>query len=168
MVSLPGLWMFTAVIHSWHSYLCSVVCTHHRLIAHRLDGWVGIVAVECSLLITMLCLLLLMNDDEWWWRCVMMCLSSLKSCFTGLQQLSVLDVWSTFNDQLQRSTDVDTNQCLFVLRVYLLVTSWFTNIEVLWQQFIVNHDAVIIHLSLIHIWRCRRIERCRSRWSPYH
>ena len=23
-------------------------------------------------------------------------------------------------------------------------------------------------LSLIHILRCRRIERCRSRWSPYH
>ena len=23
-------------------------------------------------------------------------------------------------------------------------------------------------LSLIHIWRCWRIERCRSRWSPYH
>ena len=23
-------------------------------------------------------------------------------------------------------------------------------------------------LSLIHIWRCRRIERCWSRWSPYH
>ena len=26
----------------------------------------------------------------------------------------------------------------------------------------------IRELSLIHIWRCRRIERCRSRWSPYH
>ena len=25
-----------------------------------------------------------------------------------------------------------------------------------------------LFLSLIHIWRCRRIERCRSRWSPYH
>ena len=25
-----------------------------------------------------------------------------------------------------------------------------------------------LNLSLIHIWRCRRIERCRSRWSPYH
>eukprot|EP00826_Nyctotherus_ovalis_P063274 TRINITY_DN9266_c0_g2_i2.p3 TRINITY_DN9266_c0_g2~~TRINITY_DN9266_c0_g2_i2.p3 ORF type:complete len:108 (-),score=11.86 TRINITY_DN9266_c0_g2_i2:16-339(-) len=25
-----------------------------------------------------------------------------------------------------------------------------------------------IDLSLIHICRCRRIERCRSRWSPYH
>ena len=27
---------------------------------------------------------------------------------------------------------------------------------------------VMYILSLIHIWRCRRIERCRSRWSPYH
>ena len=26
----------------------------------------------------------------------------------------------------------------------------------------------VFGLSLIHIWRCRRIERCRSRWSPYH
>ena len=26
----------------------------------------------------------------------------------------------------------------------------------------------LLKLSLIHIWRCRRIERCRSRWSPYH
>eukprot|EP00826_Nyctotherus_ovalis_P002465 TRINITY_DN10494_c0_g1_i13.p1 TRINITY_DN10494_c0_g1~~TRINITY_DN10494_c0_g1_i13.p1 ORF type:complete len:159 (+),score=19.89 TRINITY_DN10494_c0_g1_i13:73-549(+) len=25
-----------------------------------------------------------------------------------------------------------------------------------------------VMLSLIHICRCRRIERCRSRWSPYH
>eukprot|EP00826_Nyctotherus_ovalis_P014921 TRINITY_DN141_c0_g1_i10.p1 TRINITY_DN141_c0_g1~~TRINITY_DN141_c0_g1_i10.p1 ORF type:complete len:113 (+),score=22.92 TRINITY_DN141_c0_g1_i10:85-423(+) len=25
-----------------------------------------------------------------------------------------------------------------------------------------------VYLSLIHICRCRRIERCRSRWSPYH
>ena len=28
--------------------------------------------------------------------------------------------------------------------------------------------TVMGYLSLIHIWRCRRIERCRSRWSPYH
>ena len=28
------------------------------------------------------------------------------------------------------------------------------------------HSA--IYLSLIHIWRCRRRLRCRSRWSPYH
>ena len=29
-------------------------------------------------------------------------------------------------------------------------------------------NAKHYYLSLIHIWRCRRIERCRSRWSPYH
>ena len=26
----------------------------------------------------------------------------------------------------------------------------------------------VLALSLIHICRCRRIRRCRSRWSPYH
>ena len=31
-----------------------------------------------------------------------------------------------------------------------------------------SYDDYMITLSLIHIWRCRRIERCRSRWSPYH
>ena len=29
-------------------------------------------------------------------------------------------------------------------------------------------EGVVLFLSLIHIWRCRRIRRCRSRWSPYH
>ena len=37
----------------------------------------------------------------------------------------------------------------------------------------VSHSYILVwtralHLSLIHIWRCRRIERCRSRWWPYH
>ena len=31
------------------------------------------------------------------------------------------------------------------------------------------HLVLIVQdLSLIHIWRCRRRLRCRSRWSPYH
>ena len=43
----------------------------------------------------------------------------------------------------------------------------------LWQSYAVlsatTHRIFTFHsLSLIHIWRCRRIERCRSRWSPYH
>ena len=33
---------------------------------------------------------------------------------------------------------------------------------------IIFHPWHHLSLSLIHIWRCRRIERCRSRWSPYH
>ena len=28
--------------------------------------------------------------------------------------------------------------------------------------------VVSLGLSLIHIWRCRRLLTCRSRWSPYH
>ena len=34
--------------------------------------------------------------------------------------------------------------------------------------FVRNFSTLWVWLSLIHIWRCRRIERCRSRWSPYH
>ena len=28
--------------------------------------------------------------------------------------------------------------------------------------------TMVLKLSLIHIWRCRRYSLCRSRWSPYH
>ena len=31
-----------------------------------------------------------------------------------------------------------------------------------------ERSSLIKRLSLIHIWRCRRRLRCRSRWSPYH
>ena len=31
-----------------------------------------------------------------------------------------------------------------------------------------NGKALLLWLSLIHIWRCRRYAVCRSRWSPYH
>ena len=31
-----------------------------------------------------------------------------------------------------------------------------------------DRQVDLSRLSLIHICRCRRIERCRSRWSPYH
>ena len=36
------------------------------------------------------------------------------------------------------------------------------------QGFAPGPSYCTVYLSLIHIWRCRRIERCRSRWSPYH
>ena len=31
-----------------------------------------------------------------------------------------------------------------------------------------DNRRTIYSLSLIHIWRCRRLLTCRSRWSPYH
>ena len=54
-------------------------------------------------------------------------------------------------------------------------------VERIWQATVLRTVALVdpnqgpqgcrgaqLFLSLIHIWRCRRIERCRSRWSPYH
>ena len=31
-----------------------------------------------------------------------------------------------------------------------------------------HRSGAVWILSLIHIWRCRRLLTCRSRWSPYH
>ena len=36
------------------------------------------------------------------------------------------------------------------------------------QQYFLTQIWKLSSLSLIHIWRCRRRLRCRSRWSPYH
>ena len=54
----------------------------------------------------------------------------------------------------------------------LAMVSWSCSalLYVNWMQ---GNDRIVVliypsYLSLIHIWRCRRIERCRSRWSPYH
>ena len=38
----------------------------------------------------------------------------------------------------------------------------------IWFHITPYDEKLMYNLSLIHIWRCRRIERCRSRWSPYH
>ena len=45
-----------------------------------------------------------------------------------------------------------------------LLLHWQTGPDLPWRR----PCAASWWLSLIHIWRCRRIERCRSRWSPYH
>ena len=37
-----------------------------------------------------------------------------------------------------------------------------------WLSLLRGLGMIIILLSLIHIWRCRRSTLCRSRWSPYH
>ena len=39
---------------------------------------------------------------------------------------------------------------------------------VTWVMSGTKRSSPSLHLSLIHIWRCRRVWGCRSRWSPYH
>ena len=36
------------------------------------------------------------------------------------------------------------------------------------RKFPFSWQHMLVQLSLIHIWRCRRSTLCRSRWSPYH
>jgi len=53
--------------------------------------------------------------------CTCACACSVKSCFAGLQQLTVVDVWSTISNQLQRLTaDVTHNQRVLCLPVIAL------------------------------------------------
>ena len=72
--------------------------------------------------------------------------------------------------------DIDTNnptKCIFrrwkasltATRVVLLLLV-VTPIRKMPKALLILNGK--LRLSLIHIWRCRRIERCRSRWSPYH
>ena len=52
---------------------------------------------------------------------------------------------------------------LFLMFVSHLSQRWTTSFTTRAEC----NDAVS-KLTLIHIWRCRRRLRCRSRWSPYH
>ena len=55
------------------------------------------------------------------------------------------------------------------IRCWDMANFWFFKMAaVLHFGFVVRVFGPPTKLSLIHIWRCRRIERCRSRWSPYH
>ena len=92
-------------------------------------------------------------------------------------QLSALPPWQVQNFGLSR----------FILMLYFADVCWSASImhwsphwlccvlitfakEVMFLPVFVCLSVCVCvqDLSLIHIWRCRRIERCRSRWSPYH
>ena len=60
----------------------------------------------------------------------------------------MLNVW-------RLSTTLLSSLSTLLVRV-LRLSSWTFRAYMYWD------------LSLIHIWRCRRVLRCRSRWSPYH
>ena len=69
----------------------------------------------------------------------------------GLQRTRLLDILTLIIQTTMKNTEM----------AVALAAATCTNV----QQIMV---ADTVFLSLIHIWRCRRIERCRSRWSPYH
>ena len=63
----------------------------------------------------------------------------------------------------QKNKDGGTGSLFFKIYFYIMMCYVIldnNSKQVIWEK--------LTRLSLIHIWRCRRIERCRSRWSPYH
>ena len=61
--------------------------------------------------------------------------------------------------------------CSTFCSLYTLVCLWFHpsgQISFCAKSLRVESHERRCNLSLIHIWRCRRLLTCRSRWSPYH
>src|SRR5660397_289951 len=52
--------------------------------------------------------------------------------------------------------------------VSMVIVLWSVSATTIHPSGLVTRTISDKVLSLIHILRCRRIERCRSRWSPYH
>ena len=73
-------------------------------------------------------------------------------------------VWHCGICDIQDVTNMEQKK--FFIYIYLYIYK-FAKIRILWTWYR-SMQTMYFYLSLIHIWRCRRIERCRSRWSPYH
>ena len=92
-----------------------------------------------------------------------------KGNFVTIQQITptgnVGDVKATF------SFAVYTGGLMKVSGEYTIQAKWNAQPAETIFEFVggvVLEPEPVDDLSLIHICRCRRIERCRSRWSPYH
>ena len=70
--------------------------------------------------------------------------------------LDISDVNSTHNKNGRRNINVRRS----------LVVRWVYTLSLLDLRNRATGGSIC--LSLIHIWRCRRLLTCRSRWSPYH
>ena len=77
---------------------------------------------------------------------------------------------------------VSINNCIPILlnRIYIIIVRTPAPSKILTRPLALLHSnfepklvsvdwyPIVLSLSLIHIWRCRRSTLCRSRWSPYH
>ena len=106
----------------------------------------------------------LINSDN----AICYAIKSLKQwCHYHLSKFSftdrIVNIWNSLPNSVVKVDTVDTFQ---------------SRLDTFWTYQDVKYDFTAglketgdrseYDLSLIHIWRCRRIERCRSRWSPYH
>eukprot|EP00826_Nyctotherus_ovalis_P007292 TRINITY_DN1180_c0_g1_i15.p1 TRINITY_DN1180_c0_g1~~TRINITY_DN1180_c0_g1_i15.p1 ORF type:complete len:152 (-),score=29.88 TRINITY_DN1180_c0_g1_i15:17-472(-) len=95
---------------------------------------------------------------------------AIRECYTSMQKyptypsnfkgISTLDRWNKKLSEMKAIdslTEDEVKQLKF-------------DIDNIYDEFsnVISTCSLTHNLSLIHICRCRRIERCRSRWSPYH
>ena len=98
--------------------------------------------------------------------------NSLLKCFNflSLQFFNTSILWHSnsstlqfFNNSIFQQFNSSTS--------HFFNTSFFNNLNLqLFSSSILQLliPSILLFLSLIHIWRCRRYAVCRSRWSPYH
>ena len=92
-----------------------------------------------------------------WLLLVVVCFF-LSGCLPGTQGLSLS--WVKF---------CTCNMCSRAwLHIYVHLLCTCNMCSRAWLHIYVHLLCTCNMLSLIHIWRCRRLLRCRSRWSPYH
>ena len=77
----------------------------------------------------------------------------------------------SINLTMRSKVNLESGTWMYVSRnvktpINLTLRSKFKVVSGSWMY--ATHRLMVIHLSLIHIWRCRRYAVCRSRWSPYH
>ena len=88
---------------------------------------------------------------------------ALIKCVPGYFSRFFFSIWPLFQHQAQEIQMIPGCYSRFFLTTVFDLLSFH---DVSDQH--LHLIQSIYCLSLIHIWRCRRKERCRSRWSPYH
>ena len=82
--------------------------------------------------------------------------------------VAVIECISHFTLASPRVSWSVVDETLDIYRIYSIAwwaRRWGLALQEIEQPFF---PYLVCFLSLIHIWRCRRRLRCRSRWSPYH
>ena len=136
---------------------CSAVCHNHALVCNISDK-APIFLVQLALLTSHLRTFYLLMIRRYSSSSVKCCKGTFRRIPPGTPHMYCTDIstWSVMGKY-------DT---LCALMVNWRNVMWIQNKYKKPTES--NYFCMLIHLSLIHIWRCRRLLTCRSRWSPYH
>ena len=72
---------------------------------------------------------------------------------------------TTSSNRMKNMSSADKLFYILSKEIMLIINIDRADLQYRWKNLSIRP---IKNLSLIHIWRCRRLLTCRSRWSPYH